>query len=99
MATYIILNVVFTTIALLILTALKAFRPNRVMAATLGILLVLTALFDSAIITAGIVAYNPQTLLGIMVGAAPVEDFFYAVLTAVMIPSVWHLTKRRHTPK
>lgn len=59
----------------------------------LGILLALTLVFDSLIILFGIVAYNPDYLLGIYLGRAPLEDFAYTVAAAMLIPFVWHKTK------
>jgi lycopene cyclase domain-containing protein len=51
----------------------------------------LTAVFDNAIIGAGIVAYDESTLTGIMVGLAPIEDFFYTLAGAILIPVVWEI--------
>lgn len=95
MATYVILNVAFLCAVMLVLQLKKALIFNRPMLATLGILLVLTALFDTLIISAGIVGYDNQKILGILIGAAPIEDFVYAALAAVLVPSVWHIAKRR----
>ena len=54
----------------------------------------LTAVFDNAIIGAGIVAYDESTLTGVMVGLAPIEDFFYTLAGAILIPVVWELLGR-----
>lgn len=96
MATYLILNVVFLCIVLLVLQLNKALLFSRASLCTLGILLALTATFDTLIISAGIVGYNKQKILGVLIGAAPVEDFFYAALATVLVPSVWHIAKRRN---
>ncbi len=66
-------------------------KPTKAWWLTLAILLVLTAVFDSLIIWAGIVGYDTQKILGLYVGKAPIEDFFYAVLAVVIVPALWNL--------
>ena len=66
-------------------------KPNKSWWITLAILLVLTAVFDSIIIWAGIVDYDIQKILGLYVGKAPVEDFFYAILAVLIVPTLWNL--------
>ena len=66
-------------------------KPNKSWWITLAILLVLTAVFDSIIIWAGIVGYDTQKILGLYVGKAPVEDFFYALLAVLIVPTLWNL--------
>jgi lycopene cyclase domain-containing protein len=96
--TYLILNTVFMAC---IIGALHKYiaKPNTAWWVTLGALLVLTAIFDSVIIWAAIVGYDATKLLGIYVGYAPVEDFFYALLAAVLVPTLWHYfeTTKEHT--
>ncbi len=53
------------------------------------ILIVLSAIFDSLLVYSGIVAYSPQHILGIYIAKAPVEDFLYAVVAAVLGPLLW----------
>jgi lycopene cyclase domain-containing protein len=50
--------------------------------------------FDSFIVSLGIVAYDHTKLLGLSIGSAPIEDFFYAILAGFMIPLLWKLTGR-----
>ena len=66
-------------------------KPTKAWWLTLAILLVLTAVFDSLIIWAGIVGYDTQKILGLYVGKAPIEDFFYAVLAVIIVPALWNL--------
>lgn len=89
MATYLVLNCCFLLAAVLLL-GIKPKRPSKAWLVTLVLLLVLTALFDSLIIMAGIVKYDPSKILGIYVGLAPVEDFFYALLAVVIVPFLWN---------
>jgi lycopene cyclase domain-containing protein len=63
--------------------------------AALVVLLVLTAVFDSVIVGTRIVAYDPERILGLRIGAAPVEDFAYPVAAALALPALWHLLGRR----
>jgi lycopene cyclase domain-containing protein len=90
MTTYLVLNLVFLVVVvggLLMWPSLVRFSKSFWL--TLLILLVCTAIFDSLIISAGIVEYNPDKLLGIFIGSAPIEDFFYAVLACIIVPTVW----------
>lgn len=54
----------------------------------LGVL-VLTAVFDSLIIAAGIVGYDPTRILGIYIGRAPIEDFAYAAVSVMLVVIIW----------
>ena len=96
--TYLILNIVFLIcIAVLFLAYIK--KPTKAWWITLAILLALTAVFDSIIIWAEIVAYDPTKILGIYVGKAPIEDFFYAVLAVMIVPILWsRFTTASDTP-
>ena len=86
--TYLILNIVFLIcIAVLFLAYIK--KPTKAWWITLAILLALTAVFDSIIIWAEIVAYDPTKILGLYIGKAPVEDFFYAILAVMIVPILW----------
>lgn len=63
---------------------------NRYVFAVLVVLFVTTAVFDSLIVSSGIVDYDTEQILGITIGTAPIEDFFYALLAGLLIPSIWH---------
>jgi len=84
--TWFITGVVVLTAVLFLLGVRSRVRT---MAGTLLIVGVLTAVFDNAIIGAGLVAYDESTLSRWMVGLAPVEDFAYTVAGAILIPMVW----------
>lgn len=88
--TYILMNLVFLVcITVLFLQYIK--KPTKTWWITLAMLILLTAIFDSIIIWAGIVHYDPQKILGIYVGFAPIEDFFYAILAVIIVPALWNL--------
>ena len=59
-------------------------------------LLVLTAIFDSIIVGLDIVGYSADKILGLYIGSAPVEDFFYAVLAAIIMPVLWNKLGDKH---
>lgn len=60
-----------------------------------ALVLVLTAIFDSIMIAAGLFGYAEGTRLGPAVGLAPIEDFAYPIVTVLMVPAVWTLVRRR----
>lgn len=90
------LNAVFLLVAALVLAvACIRRRPGRLalwaIAATMLILCVLTALFDNLMIAVGLFDYAGETLAGIRLGLAPVEDFAYPVGAALLLPALWLL--------
>jgi len=64
----------------------------------LVVLLVLTAVFDNVIVGTGIVGYDPARILGLRIGAAPIEDFAYPVAAALTLPALWVLLGPRREP-
>ena len=66
---------------------------RRPVAYTLICLLLMTAVFDSIIVAQGIVAYDNSKLLGIAIGAAPIEDFAYTLAVVVIVPILWQASK------
>ena len=58
------------------------------------VLLVLTAVFDSVMIAAGLFGYADGTRLGPAIGLAPIEDFAYPVAAVLLVPAVWTLARR-----
>jgi lycopene cyclase domain-containing protein len=88
--TYILLNLVFLA-CVLGLFAQHLVKPTKTWWITFAVLIVLTALFDSIIIWAGIVGYDTTKILGLYVGYAPIEDFFYAILAVILVPTLWNM--------
>lgn len=76
-------------------------RGERIsMSATLWaalVLVVLTAVFDNVMIAVDLYSYAPGHLLGPHLGLAPIEDFSYPIATAIALPGVWALGRRRTT--
>ena len=93
--TYWTLNAIFlAVVALVAIVAavrIRSTRPWVAIAITLGVLLVMTAVFDNVMIGAGLVGYEPSLISGAFIGIAPLEDFAYAIAAAVLLPSLWML--------
>jgi len=92
--TYLALNATFLLTLFVVLNVLVRRTPWRVIGITTIFLLVLTVIFDNAIVGTGIVAYDASKISGLMIGIAPIEDFAYTLAAAILIPSVWILLER-----
>ena len=88
MATYIILNVIFMVVVLVVLRP-KVKLFSRVWWGVLVALVLLTLVFDNIMIAMGLFEYAPNKILGVYIGRAPVEDFFYALLAVIIVPLLW----------
>lgn len=94
---YLLLNgVVLGIVAVVgytVLRSLQRGKPRRRITKpfwyTLGVVLVLTAVFDSLIIAAGIVAYDASRILEVYIGRAPIEDFAYACVSVILVVVLW----------
>lgn len=99
--TYALLNTIFLGLALwftVIAYALSARRGMivgtrlfKIIALTLLVMMMTTAVFDNVIIGVGLVAYDPELLLGSYVGIAPIEDFAYTLAGVMILPALWVL--------
>lgn len=96
--TYALINVPFLAVAVLVLAvafrlaARPALRPWLIAAAAM---MVLTAVFDNAIIGFGLVDYDDSLISGLRIGFAPVEDFAYTLAGLLIVPSLWHILAPR----
>ena len=96
--TYWALNAIFlAVVAAVAIAAVLTKRPPRWAAVgiTLGVVLVMTAVFDNIMIGVGLVSYNESLISGAFVGIAPLEDFAYAVAAVILLPSLWSLLSKR----
>ncbi|MCU1413427.1 MAG: lycopene cyclase [Microbacteriaceae bacterium] len=90
------LNAIFlAVVALVAIIATLRARPWVAVVITLGILLVVSAVFDNVMIGVGLVGYDRSKISGAFIGVAPLEDFAYAIAAAVLLPSLWILTAGR----
>ncbi len=85
---------VVAAVAILALATGRAPRWISVVIAV-GVLLILTAVFDNVMIGMGLVGYDRSLISGVFVGRAPIEDFAYPVAAAVLLPSLWSLLGRK----
>lgn len=96
--TYWALNAIFLgAVAAVALAAVLSKRAPRwaSVGLVLGIVLVMTAVFDNVMIGVGLVGYDSSKTSGAFIGIAPLEDFAYAVAAVVLLPSLWTLTGGR----
>ncbi|KQM59457.1 lycopene cyclase domain-containing protein [Agreia sp. Leaf210] len=93
------LNAIFLAVVALVAIGaavrIRSTRPWVAIAITLGVLLVMTAVFDNVMIGVGLVGYEPSLISGAFIGIAPLEDFAYAVAAAILLPSLWMLLPAR----
>lgn len=92
--TYWALNAIFlaavATVALVAVLSKRAPRWASI-ALVLGIVLVMTAVFDNVMIGVGLVGYDEAKISGAFIGIAPLEDFAYAIAAVILLPSLWCL--------
>ncbi|MFF2368983.1 lycopene cyclase domain-containing protein [Agromyces sp. NPDC058110] len=100
--TYLFICVPFLVVALIAAIVAprrmpRAERPRRIAAVAIAaaVLLVLTAVFDSLMIAAGLFGYADGTRLGPTIGLAPIEDFAYPLAAVLLVPAVWTLAVSR----
>ncbi|NOJ58943.1 lycopene cyclase domain-containing protein [Arthrobacter sp. 260] len=98
--TYLVLNIIFFVPILAIAawayrTRRRQLPTRRAVGITLLVLLVATAVFDNVLIAIGIVDYNPDLILGVRLGSAPIEDFAYTVGACILLPALWALIPGR----
>ena len=86
---YALLNLIFVVPVLVGLFAYRWLAHLGTLCYTLVALMLMTAVFDNFIVGSGIVAYDPKLLSGVFIGFAPIEDFAYTLVAAVLIPMTW----------
>ena len=87
--TYAELNLLFLIPVAALLVYFRWLVRWRKLYFTVAALVIMTAIFDNFIVGSGIVAYNPETLSGAFIGFAPIEDFAYTLVAAVLVPLTW----------
>jgi len=92
--TYWALNAIFlAAVAAVALVAVVSKRGPRwaSVGLVLGVVLLMTAVFDNVMIGVGLVGYDEAKISGAFIGIAPLEDFAYAIAAVVLLPSLWTL--------
>lgn len=98
--TYLGLAAVFTAATVPVLAvAVAKRRPDRRWWAATGLtalaLIVLTAVFDSIMIAADLFRFDEESLTGIHVGLAPIEDFAWPIAATILVSSLLLLAPER----
>ncbi len=89
MVTYLLLNIIFIGLVLLVLRKhIVVFDKQWWL--TLGGLIILTLVFDNIMISMQFFAYAPEKILGLYIYKAPIEDFLYPLLALVLVPALWN---------
>ena len=86
---YALLNLIFVLPVLVTFFAYRWLVHWGTICYTLVALLLTTAVFDNFIVGSGVVAYDPTLLSGVFIGFAPIEDFAYTLVAALLIPLTW----------
>lgn len=89
MLTYVVLDIAVIGLVGGLILLRPIHLPWRRVALLAGVLLITTAVFDSLIIWAKLVAYDPHKILGWHIGQAPIEDFAYVLVAVTLIPYLW----------
>jgi len=92
--TYWALNAIFlAVVAAVAIAAVVSKRGPRwaSVGLVLGVVLLMTAVFDNVMIGVGLVGYDETKISGAFIGVAPLEDFAYAIAAVVLLPSLWCL--------
>ncbi|MBG0740186.1 lycopene cyclase domain-containing protein [Paeniglutamicibacter antarcticus] len=63
-------------------------------AVSAAVLLLLTAVFDNVMISAGLFGYGADKISGPMIGRMPLEDFAYPLGAVLLLPALWLLFNR-----
>ncbi len=102
--TYALLALLFLVVAAVpavtaTLTGRLASSWWRTTAAVALVLVVLTAVFDSIMISFDLFRYDTAALVGLRVARVPIEDFAWPVAAALALPALWALMGRRATAR
>lgn len=98
---YLSLSTAFLAVAALGGLGAVLITRRRPHAAALGLtaltLLLLTAVFDTVMIAAGLFHYAPGQLAGAHIGLAPIEDFAYPLAGVLLLPALWTALRSRRS--
>jgi len=92
---YLSLNVYYLAILIGFYFISGAYKNFMLHIHTFAAMLVGTAIFDNAIIGAGLVAYDEHKILGIKIGLAPIEDFAYSIGVVLLATSIAALIRKK----
>jgi lycopene cyclase domain-containing protein len=92
---YLGLNVYYLAILIGFYFISGAYKKFMLHIHTFGAMLIGTAIFDNAIIGAGLVAYDESKILGFKIGLAPIEDFAYSIGVVLLATSIASLMRKK----
>jgi len=92
---YLGLNVYYLAILIGFYFISGAYKNFMLHIHTFGAMLIGTAIFDNAIIGAGLVAYDESKILGFKIGLAPIEDFAYSIGVVLLATSIASLMRKK----
>lgn len=89
--TYLLISLPFLLLGVVLWVVRRNNAPRQVAVTALvgAVLLVLTAIFDNLMIWGELVGYGDAQRLGIQIGLVPIEDFFYPIFVALIVPTFW----------
>lgn len=90
--TYVLMSIPFLVFALVAFVFKRANGTRKITWVTLLttlILFVLTIIFDNIMVWADFFGYGDTQHLGIWIGLIPIEDLFYPLFAALLIPAIW----------
>ncbi|HEY0216044.1 MAG TPA: lycopene cyclase domain-containing protein [Cellulomonas sp.] len=92
-------NLVLNLLVLAVLVAvcgrvLRRMRPGPLVV-TAVVLVLLTTVFDTAMIAADLYVFDPDKIIGVYLWGAPLEDVGYALAAALGMPVVWTVLESR----
>ena len=95
MHSYILMNIVFVVLAMIVVLRLKVVLSTRALLISSGVLLGCMLVFNTYLTALPIVRYNSERILGLRLGTIPLEDFAYLAVALVLTPSIYLYLKRR----
>ena len=96
--TYALLCAVFIAVSAVVAVIAWRRAPRghtAALAISALVLLVLTAVFDTIMIAAGLFEYADAQISGVRIGLAPIEDFAYPLAGLLLLTAVWNLLGAR----
>ncbi|MDR7330608.1 lycopene cyclase domain-containing protein [Corynebacterium guangdongense] len=89
--TYLLISLPFLLVSVIVWLARfrKYPRQGAVTLIVLGVVGVLTIIFDNLMILFGNFAYGDDQNLGIFIGVMPIEDLTYPLFASLIITSFW----------
>lgn len=103
--TYLVLDVILLSVGIIAAVLLArgahasreigATRRRAALALAAAVLLVLTVVFDNAMIAVGLFTYTDAHLSGLRIGLVPVEDLAYPLAALLLLPALWDRLRAR----